>query len=135
MARRICSYCKVDLGPAAENCPGDTHGICGSCLEKQLAEIDQPPDIYRQDVAYYPTGVKVENRGRTNFYRFDCITDSSKLRLWRLARKFRPVVKKRRGRRGGNGKRRANASAVLGALRVGYAMAELVERVNNEVQE
>lgn len=137
MSRRICSYCKADLGPAPAGCSGDTHGICPTCLDALLAEIDSQPPEYRQDICYRGTGIAVQNRGRVTFYRFDSISDASRLRLWRLAKNFRPETKPKRRKRGNGGrrgKRQVSAAAVLARL-TGEAMAELVTRVNNEVAE
>ena len=35
--RRICAWCKKDMGEYAGN--GDTHGICPDCFKKQLEDI------------------------------------------------------------------------------------------------
>jgi len=35
--RIICSWCGRDLGPYDGE--GDTHGICGDCLKKELEKI------------------------------------------------------------------------------------------------
>ncbi len=36
--RRICAWCKKDLGPAESE--GDTHGICEECLAKVRKEME-----------------------------------------------------------------------------------------------
>lgn len=38
--RRICMYCKTDMGPAGTNFTGDTHGTCSVCFSIQMAKID-----------------------------------------------------------------------------------------------
>ncbi|MDE2079691.1 MAG: hypothetical protein KGI73_04920 [Patescibacteria group bacterium] len=35
--RRICSWCKKDMGPA-DNLERDTHGICEECAAKHFPE-------------------------------------------------------------------------------------------------
>lgn len=35
--RRICAWCKKDLGPAETE--RDTHGMCEECLAKTLADM------------------------------------------------------------------------------------------------
>ena len=48
--RRICAWCKKDMGEFNGATGGDTHGICSDCLEKQMADINkanldkEPPD-------------------------------------------------------------------------------------------
>lgn len=38
-ARRICAWCNKDLGVTAAS--GDSHGICPTCLEKQMGDLKQ----------------------------------------------------------------------------------------------
>jgi hypothetical protein len=38
--RRICAWCKKDLGYLDDN-PGDSHGICDKCAEEQQKEIEK----------------------------------------------------------------------------------------------
>ena len=39
--RRICSYCKIDLGPAPGLEPGElTHGACPECYARVMQELD-----------------------------------------------------------------------------------------------
>lgn len=40
MYRRICMYCKTDMGPAGDNYTGDTHGTCDICFSIKMAQID-----------------------------------------------------------------------------------------------
>lgn len=91
----------------------------------------------KKDVIYTRAGVIVRNRRRVSYYRFESITDASKLRLFRLAVAIRPPAKKKRSRGNGWGGRRGqrpSAAAVLARL-TGEAMATLTERVNSEVME
>lgn len=92
----------------------------------------------RKDVIYTRAGVIVRNRRRVSYYRFESITDASKLRLFRLAVAIRPPAKKKRSRGnswgGRRGQRQVSAAAVLARL-TGEAIATLVERVNSEVAE
>ena len=40
--RRVCSYCKIDLGPAPGLEPGElTHGACPECYAKIMKELDK----------------------------------------------------------------------------------------------
>lgn len=135
--RKICAWCKTDLGPIGPEFNGNTHGICPDCQAAQLALIDSPTP--KKDVKFMQRGVVVDNRNRVTYYQFTAITDASKLRLWRLAKNFRPETKPKRRKRGNGwggrrGKRQVSAAAVLGRL-TGEAMAELVTRVNSEVTE
>lgn len=37
--RRVCAWCKKDMGAIGDGQPGDSHGICDDCLEKMKAEL------------------------------------------------------------------------------------------------
>lgn len=37
--RKICAWCKADLGPVGPEFTGDTHGICGTCQTNMLKQI------------------------------------------------------------------------------------------------
>jgi len=38
--KRICAWCRKEMGEVAPEQPGITHGICEECREKVLAERD-----------------------------------------------------------------------------------------------
>lgn len=129
--RKICAWCKTDLGPIGPEFTGDTHGICPDCQAAQLALIDGPAP--KKDVKFMRRGVTVENRNRVTYYQFTAITDASKLRLFRLAVAIRPPAKKKRSRGNGWGRRRGqrdvSAAGVL-AAQTERALAELVSATN-----
>ena len=43
MTRRICAWCKTDLGPATFDAGGRTHTICDECAAKMLADCGLEP--------------------------------------------------------------------------------------------
>lgn len=49
--RRICSWCKKDMGPLSFGSPHDSHGICPECYTNIKAMIDRgdfgpkPPNL------------------------------------------------------------------------------------------
>ncbi len=43
--RRVCSWCGLDMGPAATE--GDTHGVCQRCAEGILNDLPQEPEKVR----------------------------------------------------------------------------------------
>lgn len=129
--RKICAWCKTDLGPIGPEFNGNTHGICPDCQAAQLALIDSPTP--KKDVKFMQRGVVVENRNQVTYYHFTAITDASKLRLWKLAVAIRPPAKKRRKRGnswgGRRGQRNVSAASVL-AAQTERALAELVSATN-----
>lgn len=36
--RRVCAWCKRDLGPAGPDFTGDTHGMCETCRDTVLTQ-------------------------------------------------------------------------------------------------
>lgn len=68
-ARRICSWCKLDMGPAQTT--QDTHGICGKCQENLLNKLNGPsrkdPMLDGNDSAAGGHAVREIPAGPTNF--------------------------------------------------------------------
>lgn len=46
--RKICAWCEKDMGHLDDK-PGDSHGICPDCLEKQRKEIE---DLKKKKLPY-----------------------------------------------------------------------------------
>ncbi len=40
--RHLCAWCDRDMGPA-EDCGGDSHGMCDDCLEEMKQEFRDRP--------------------------------------------------------------------------------------------
>ena len=37
--RRVCAWCRKDLGAVRDGKPGDSHGVCPDCLEKLIKDV------------------------------------------------------------------------------------------------
>ncbi len=38
--RKVCAWCKADMGPAPDTCTNDSHGMCASCAATFEAQIE-----------------------------------------------------------------------------------------------